>query len=220
LAVIVQNRSWSPPERITASSVDAPGPTTRQILIDSALGVFRRKGYEATTVEEIADAASLTTGAIYVSFTSKEHLMAEVVAFAEDRFEAKVRDAVAQTLPMSSARDRLALYLRVTGQMMVESPDLMAFRSVSGTELARQPQIARMHGDVVERRRTFCASLLKHAQPPESSPLTLEKWVDVTLLAAEGLAGTWASGMARPGMSVPAVVDLVEHMVLAAGDPH
>ena len=47
---------------------------TRQVLLKQALGVFSQKGYAATTLQDIAEAAELTRGAIYWHFGSKAEL--------------------------------------------------------------------------------------------------------------------------------------------------
>jgi len=49
---------------------------TRSRVIDAALTVFCRKGYGATTLEDIAAEAGLTRGAIYWNFKNKQDLYA------------------------------------------------------------------------------------------------------------------------------------------------
>ena len=68
---------------------------TRAKLLQSATAVFRKKGFNAATVEEIADRAGFTRGAFYANFTDKADLfmtlyetdraaeMAEVVELME-----------------------------------------------------------------------------------------------------------------------------------------
>lgn len=48
---------------------------TRQGIIDSALKLFGEKGYAATSVQEITEAAGVTKGAFYHHFESKEDLL-------------------------------------------------------------------------------------------------------------------------------------------------
>jgi AcrR family transcriptional regulator len=48
---------------------------TRQRLLTEAQRLFRERGYAATSLEQIADAAEVTKGAIYGHFASKEDLM-------------------------------------------------------------------------------------------------------------------------------------------------
>lgn len=51
---------------------------TRAAVLDAAAAVFARRGYEAGTLEEIAEAAGYTTGAIYSNFAGKEELFLAV----------------------------------------------------------------------------------------------------------------------------------------------
>jgi AcrR family transcriptional regulator len=48
---------------------------TRQRLLAEAKRLFRERGYAATSLEQIAEAAEVTKGAIYGHFASKEDLM-------------------------------------------------------------------------------------------------------------------------------------------------
>lgn len=47
---------------------------TRGALLDAAARVFARRGFHAATLDEIAEAAGFTKGAIYSNFGSKEEL--------------------------------------------------------------------------------------------------------------------------------------------------
>ncbi|MCZ8380887.1 TetR family transcriptional regulator [Mycobacterium sp. CPCC 205372] len=59
---------------------------TRQILLDAAEEVFARKGLSGAALEEIADAAGFTRGAIYSQFGAKETLFLAVVDRQRQRF--------------------------------------------------------------------------------------------------------------------------------------
>lgn len=48
---------------------------TRQAIIDSALKLFERNGFQATSVQAVADEAKVTKGAFYHHFSSKEELV-------------------------------------------------------------------------------------------------------------------------------------------------
>ena len=52
---------------------------TRNALVEAATEVFARRGFHAATLEEIAEAAGFTRGAIYSNFSSKEDLLLAVV---------------------------------------------------------------------------------------------------------------------------------------------
>ena len=52
---------------------------TRERLLDGARAVFARRGYHAATVEEVAEEAGFTTGALYSNFKGKEDLFLAVI---------------------------------------------------------------------------------------------------------------------------------------------
>jgi AcrR family transcriptional regulator len=53
----------------------AKGERTRQLIVDTALQLFRELGYEATTMRAIATAAGVSVGNAYYYFPSKQHLV-------------------------------------------------------------------------------------------------------------------------------------------------
>lgn len=52
---------------------------TRQRLIEAATELFAVKGYEGTTVEDLAEHAGYTRGAFYAHFANKEDLMKAII---------------------------------------------------------------------------------------------------------------------------------------------
>jgi AcrR family transcriptional regulator len=60
---------------------------TRTTLIDAAADVFTKRGFHAASLEEIAEAAGFTRGAIYKNFQNKEELFYAVI---ERRIEAQL----------------------------------------------------------------------------------------------------------------------------------
>lgn len=51
----------------------------RQELIDVAAGIFHEKGYDATSIQDVAEALGILKGSIYYYIDSKEDLLFEVV---------------------------------------------------------------------------------------------------------------------------------------------
>ena len=62
-------------QRLTRSEKQAQ---TRARLIDAAAGVFARRGFQAARVEEIAEQAGYSHGAVYSNFAGKEELFLAV----------------------------------------------------------------------------------------------------------------------------------------------
>ena len=80
---------------------------TRQRLLTEAQRLFRERGYAATSLEQIADAAEVTKGAIYGHFTSKEDLMLSALEAAPAPDYTTTLHDPARPLP-----DRLAAFGR------------------------------------------------------------------------------------------------------------
>jgi AcrR family transcriptional regulator len=71
---------------------------TREELLDAAAHVFARKGFGGASVEEIAEAAGYTTGALYSNFDSKEQLFLELASARRSRAAARRVTTIAQIL--------------------------------------------------------------------------------------------------------------------------
>ena len=65
---------------------------TRERLLDAAAAVFAKRGIEAASLDEVAEAAGYTKGAIYSNFASKTDL---IVALIERRIAAQAEAAEA-----------------------------------------------------------------------------------------------------------------------------
>lgn len=63
---------------------------TRELLLDAAAEIFARRGFHGASVEEVAEAAGYSKGAVYSNFASKEELFLAVL----DRHLAKELDAM------------------------------------------------------------------------------------------------------------------------------
>lgn len=83
-------------------------PSKRAQILAEAAKLFRHRGYAATTLRQIADAADLKAGSIYYHFSSKEEILGEVMDTGIRMVAAAVREKV-DTLPKrASSRDRIA----------------------------------------------------------------------------------------------------------------
>ena len=74
------------------------GPERHQAILENAARVICAKGYDGATIQEIADACGLTKAGLYHHIQSKENLLAEIMAYGMDLFEAEVL-AHAEGLP-------------------------------------------------------------------------------------------------------------------------
>jgi AcrR family transcriptional regulator len=58
---------------------------TREALLDAAAAVFAKRGFHAASLDEIAETAGYTRGAIYKHFADKEELLREVCLRLNER---------------------------------------------------------------------------------------------------------------------------------------
>lgn len=81
-----------------------PESESRQHILDESLGLFAQKGYAATTIREIVDAAGITAPSLYYYFGNKEGLYVELLKIHCARLD----EALDLHLPKSeSAKKRL-----------------------------------------------------------------------------------------------------------------
>jgi TetR/AcrR family acrAB operon transcriptional repressor len=69
---------------------------TRKAILEAALAVFSRQGYAAARLEDIANEAGVTRGAIYWHFASKADLYNTLVGEVSARGDVVINEAVAQ----------------------------------------------------------------------------------------------------------------------------
>lgn len=79
----------------TEPPVQEQGTTARhQQILETAAGLICRDGYEATSMQQIADACGLTKAGLYHHVQSKEHLLLEIMSYGMDIFEQQVLSKV------------------------------------------------------------------------------------------------------------------------------
>jgi AcrR family transcriptional regulator len=81
---------------------------TREVLLRAALRRFRTRGYERTTMRDIAEDAGLSLGAAYYYYPSKEALLFAYYAQLQRDHDARARALLASA---RSTRERLGIVL-------------------------------------------------------------------------------------------------------------
>jgi len=80
---------------------------TRQKILDAAARVFAARGFNSTSLNDIATAASMKSGSLYFHFESKDVLISEVLREGVVRSLSIVKEAVDALGDRSSARARI-----------------------------------------------------------------------------------------------------------------
>ena len=71
-------------------------PPARRKLLDAAMIVLRKKGYAATTVDDLCAAAGVAKGSFFHHFASKDLLLDALVDRAAQMPDAPVQDVAAR----------------------------------------------------------------------------------------------------------------------------
>jgi AcrR family transcriptional regulator len=190
---------------------------TRRAVLDAARSLFGRQGYAQTSVEEIADAARVTKGAVYHHFTGKEALFRAVYAEVEAEAQARVVAAgdpgappVDQIVAMMNAYLDAALDVEIRRITLVDGPAIvgnepdetaqqqpgyLAVRAFLATSMASGQLIDLDPGaltDLVGGLAWVAGLLIARASDPDATREALGQALDAMLrgLAAPGTSTT------------------------------
>ncbi len=111
---------------------------TRQDLLDAALQVFSRQGYQAARLQDIAKAAGVTRGAIYHHFGSKGELFNTLMDEASAQESGAVDAAIAEG---GSLVEIMARILTYSLALLQESHRLRQVFELSMFKAGTDPQL-------------------------------------------------------------------------------
>jgi AcrR family transcriptional regulator len=90
----------------------AASEETRRLILDTALALFRERGFDETTIRDIAARAGLSLGAAYYYFKSKEAIVGAYYDYVQHEHLARAREAFARDGDLR-ARLRVALHSKI-----------------------------------------------------------------------------------------------------------
>ena len=90
-------------------------------LTQAAFALIVDKGYHACSLQEIAEAAGLTKGAIFFYFESKENLLLQLLDLAEKHMVDPLIQHLAET--DAPAPDKIASFFRFTSKQGIDRPN-------------------------------------------------------------------------------------------------
>src|SRR5919197_518872 len=138
--------------RLTASE-------RRAQLIDVGRTVFAKRGYEAASVEEIADHAKVSKPIVYEHFGGKEGLYAVVV----DREMEYVVRRIAEAIAMGSPRERVERAALAFLTYVKDHPDGFAVLAHGAPLASASGGMSSLLNDVAERVGDIFASAFTDA---------------------------------------------------------
>jgi AcrR family transcriptional regulator len=169
---------------------------TRQRLLAEAQRLFRERGYAATSLEQIAEAADVTKGAIYGHFTSKEDLMLSALEAAPTPdYSTTLND---QARPL---RERLAEFGRAVAAEGPGDTEELAMYLEFFAALLRAPDALHRYSSALEGRLQELADADTDEPPTEAAPV--QAWA----IGQAMLAGLQIYKRLAPGLITPEVFE-------------
>ncbi len=118
--------------------------------------LFAQKGYRATTVREIADAAGILSGSLYHHFDSKESIGDEILARFLDEILADYRAAVASG---GEPNQVLAQIVRTTSKTLAGNRAALTMLQNDWHYFTSQPRFRYLRAALREVERTWISQL-------------------------------------------------------------
>src|SRR3954447_2461063 len=116
----------------------------RAAVLRAAIELFNRKGYDATSIGDVAEELGVTKSAVYHHVPSKEHLLSEALDEALGELEAAVAAALAAD---GSAYDRLRGLVRRSVEVLVDhQPAVTLLLRVHGNSETEKTALKRRRG--------------------------------------------------------------------------
>jgi AcrR family transcriptional regulator len=135
----------------------------RRQILKAAVEVIAEKGLCDTGIKDVADQAGTSPALVIYYFGKKDTLLAEALAFAEERFYAQTAGAVAE---LSSARDRLVELVRCScsvGEAEDDFDEWVLWLDL-WARAPRDPDVARDRQAMDERWRTTIGEIVRQGQ--------------------------------------------------------
>jgi len=115
--------------------------TDREFVLGAAARLFRQKGFDKTTVKEIAEACGMLPGSLHYRYPSKESILVDLMRLALEQASASLSEAIrGESEPLEQLRQGINAHLEllVGGSDMVYVL-LFEWRSLHGA--SRQEMI-------------------------------------------------------------------------------
>jgi len=161
---------------------------TRAALIASARHVFATRGFEGASLDEIADAAGYTRGAIYRHFANKEDLFFAV----SDAINTDLLDTFAEQLDLEagSAVDANRQYAATWFKALAGNKELWALSLEFSLYQFRNPAVRERSAESRRQNRAMVAAFMEHYTAAQGITLKVpaETVAAILLIASDGFS--------------------------------
>jgi AcrR family transcriptional regulator len=108
----------------------------RERILDAAYRLFKKQGYQGTSIQQIADECDIAKGSIYSYYSSKQHLLIALLS----RIDNSIQDQVlqARNIPGLSKKERFLLEIQVVLKSTAEQRVFQAALSHGTLEINQE----------------------------------------------------------------------------------
>ena len=169
-------------------------PNAAERLERAALALFAERGYDATTVAEIADRAGLTKSTFFRHYADKR----EVLFYGTEMMQHLLVEAVAAAPASATAMDAVGAAFQAAGAMLQENPERVRLRDsiVSANAELRERELIKL----AALAAAVAGALRDRGIPEPAASLAAETGVAVFKVAF----ARWVSEACQPDL--PAIL--------------
>ncbi len=180
---------------------------TRQRILDTALHLFAERGYEGTSMRDIAAAAGCSLGLAYRYFASKEDMALELYLWLVTQLEEQVG-----LLPAVSIADRFQSLMRAL--LTIMAPHRLTLVALTGAALNPLSRAGVFGAEGAEVRRRARAAYLVLVAGAKDAPRAAQVDALATILYGVQLALVlfWLQDLSREMSRTEALLGFVHDM--------
>jgi AcrR family transcriptional regulator len=143
-------------------SMRLPAQQRRTQLLSVAIEVFAERGFHATSMDEVAEAAGVTKPVLYQHFPSKRALYRELLDDVDAQLVARIVDATSgATTGRGRTQEGFAAYFRFVAE------NRAAFRLLFGASVRNDAEFAAVAEGAIDRIADLIADLIEIQAPPD-----------------------------------------------------
>ncbi|MFQ5652451.1 MAG: TetR/AcrR family transcriptional regulator [bacterium] len=161
----------------------------KQQIVQAAISVFARNGFDKTKMIDIAQAAAIGKGTIYEYFRSKD----EIFLAAFNTFQQELDDEIGKRIYLlTSPKEKIAAFIRTSFEVYLQSADFVDIMFDFWAEGVRDRHEKIDLKQVYDKYRQYIASILNEGiQSGVFREMNAEMVASLIIAAMDGLALQW-----------------------------
>lgn len=154
--------------------------TTKELIFEAAIDIFAQKGFDATSVREIAEAVGIKKASLYSHYKSKDEILEKIIEYPLSRIMV-IADVGVETEELIITRG-LEGFMDLSGETFtswMEDPYMEKIFRITHIELYHNQQVKKFYLDLWAAGYSFWESsfsiMMKHNLIKPSNPKILSR---------------------------------------------